>query len=129
MKKVILLIIIVLLVLFGIVTLFMSSSVIFDWFGIRAKQGHYVPFIVWSNWVCGFLYLLSAYGFVKSKLWTAKLLGTAAIILIAAFIGLIIHINSGGDYETKTVFAMVFRTGITIAFTVIAYYIVNKKRV
>ena len=27
------------LLLIGVVTLFMSSSVIFDWFGIREKEG------------------------------------------------------------------------------------------
>ncbi len=30
------------LALFAMLTLFLSSSVIFDWFGIRAKEGNYV---------------------------------------------------------------------------------------
>ena len=31
---------------FGLLTLFLSTSVIFDLFGIRAKEGNYVLFIV-----------------------------------------------------------------------------------
>ena len=113
---------------FGLLTLFLSSSVIFDWFGIRAKEGNYVLFIVWANFICGFIYLIAAYGFLKIKSWTFKTLSVATVILIVALIGLFIHIYSGGIYETKTVFAMLFRISVTIAFTVIAYFSINKKK-
>lgn len=113
---------------FGLLTLFLSSSVIFDWFGIRAKEENYVLFIVWANFISSLLYLISAYGFLKIKSWTFKGLSIATVILIVALIGLFIHIYSGGIYETKTVFAMLFRISVTIAFTVIAYFSINKKK-
>ena len=113
---------------FGLLTLFLSSSVIFDWFGIRAKEGNYVLFVVWANFISSLLYLISAYGFLKIKSWTFKTLSVATVILIVALIGLFIHIYSGGIYETKTVFAMLFRISVTIAFTVIAYFSINKKK-
>ena len=113
---------------FGLLTLFLSSSVIFDWFGIRAKEGNYVLFIVWANFISSLLYLISTYGFLKIKSWTFKTLSVATVILIVALIGLFIHIYSGGIYETKTVFAMLFRISVTIAFTVIAYFSINKKK-
>ncbi|MDP2453530.1 MULTISPECIES: hypothetical protein [unclassified Kaistella] len=113
MKKTILLII---LVLFGAVTVFMSSSVLFDWFGIRAKEGNYVPGIVWANFVCGILYLVAAYGIFRNQIWARFPLTIALIILILAYIGLFIHINNGGLYETKTVGAMAFRIGVTALF-------------
>ena len=59
MKRIILLIF---LLLFGAVTLFMSSSVLFDWFGIREKEGNFVTLIVWANLICGVLYLIAAFG-------------------------------------------------------------------
>lgn len=127
MKKIIISIIIAVLALFGIVTLFMSSSVIFDLFGIRAKEGNYVPFVVWANWLCGFIYLAAAYGFMKSKRWTSVILGIAVLILIVTYIGLFIYIQCGGIYETKTVYAMGFRTGLTILFSSIAYFLINRK--
>jgi hypothetical protein len=113
---------------FGLLTLFLSSSVIFDWFGIRAKEGSYVLFIVWANFISSLLYHISAYGFLKIKSWTFKTLSVATVILIVALIGLFIHIYSGGIYETKTVYAMLFRISVTIVFTAIAYFSINKKK-
>ena len=113
---------------FGLLTLFLSSSVIFDWFGIRAKEGNYVLLVVWANFISSLLYLISAYGFMKIKSWTFKTLLVATVILIVALIGLFIHIYSGGIYETKTVFAMLFRISVTIAFVAIAYFSINKKK-
>lgn len=113
---------------FGLLTLFLSSSVIFDWFGIRAKEGNYVLFVVWANFISSLLYLISAYGFLKIKTWTFKTLSVASVILLVALIGLFVHIYSGGIYETKTVFAMLFRIGVTIAFTAIAYFSINKQK-
>ena len=113
---------------FGLLTLFLSSSVIFDWFGIRAKEGNYVLFVVWANFISSLLYLISAYGFLKIKSWTFKTLSVATVILIVALIGLFIHIYSGGIYETKTVYAMLFRISVTIVFTAIAYFSINKKK-
>ena len=113
---------------FGLLTLFLSSSVIFDWFGIRAKEGNYVLLVVWANFISSLLYLISAYGFMKIKSWTFKALLVATVILIVALIGLFIHIYSGGIYETKTVFAMLFRISVTIVFTAIAYLSINKKK-
>jgi hypothetical protein len=48
---------------FGLLTLFLSSSVIFDLFGIRAKEGNYVLFVVWSNFISSILYLFAALWF------------------------------------------------------------------
>lgn len=112
---------------FGLLTLFLSTSVIFDLFGIRAKEGNYVLFVVWSNFISSILYLISSYGFVTSKKWTAKLLGVSTIILIIAFVGLFYHINSGGIYETKTIGAMIFRISVTLVFAIIAYFTITKK--
>ena len=123
MKKTILLIF---LILFGGVTIFMSSSVLFDWFGIRAKEGNYVPGIVWANFVCGILYLIAAYGILKNQTWAKFPLIISMIILVFAYIGLFIHINNDGLYETKTIGAMAFRIGVTAIFLFITTKILKK---
>ena len=117
----------VILFAFGLLTLFLSGSVIFDLFGIRAMEGNYVLLVVWANFASSILYLFAAYGFLTKKRWTAGLLAISAVILSAAFIGLIVHINAGGLYETKTIGAMIFRTGLTFGFTIIAYITIIKK--
>lgn len=127
MKKILPYLFATLLAGFGLLTLFLSTSVIFDLFGIRAKEGNYVLFVVWSNFISSILYIFAAYGFIKNKRWTATLLVISTLILIAAFIGLKIHINSGGIYETKTVGAMIFRIVVTFVFAIIAFFIINKQ--
>ena len=110
----------------GLLSVFLTSSVIFDLFGIREMEGNYVLFIVYANFISGFIYIVSAYGLSTKKTWTVKFLALSSIILIVAFVGLNFHINSGGIYETKTFNAMIFRTSITILFTIIAYFTITK---
>lgn len=111
--------------LFALVTLFMSTSVIYDLFGIRAKEGNYVPFIVWSNHICGFLYVFSAYGLFFSKPWTTRILLIVSTILLLSFAVLIWHINTGGVYEQRTFLAMLFRIGMTLLFATLSWLFVR----
>lgn len=113
---------------FALLTLFLSSSVIFDLFGIRAKEGNYVLFVVWSNLISSILYLFAAYGFIKNMSWTTKALSISVIVLLLAFVGLLFHINSGGVYETKTISAMIFRISLTLIFAVASYLLHNKEK-
>ena len=116
MKVTILKISAIILTLFALITLFMSSSVIFDLFGIREKEGNYVLFIVITNFICGFIYLVAAYGMFFGRTWTTRLLVFATSILTISFVGLIWHILNGGIYEQQTVKAMLFRIAITAVF-------------
>ncbi|MCF6182523.1 hypothetical protein [Lutibacter sp.] len=126
MKKIIKYITLITLIAFTLLTLFLSSSVIFDWFGIRAKEGNYVLFVVWANLISSFLYLCSIYGVINLKKWSIKPLIASIIILILALIGLFIHINLGGLYETRTVGALFFRITVTLIFTILTYLITIK---
>ena len=113
---------------FGLLTLFLSTSVIIDLFGIREKEGNYVLFVVWANFVASFMYLVAAYGFFKAHKWTTTLLTISSLVLIIAFIGLKYHIASGGIYEEKTVRAMIFRISVTAIFTLFAYFLIPKTK-
>ncbi|HEY9115094.1 MAG TPA: hypothetical protein VIN10_10345 [Bacteroidales bacterium] len=129
MKKILPYSVATLLAIFGLMTLFMSSSVIFDFFDIREKEGNYVLFVVWANFISSIIYLFSAYGIIKNQNWVVLFLGISLSILIAAFIGLIVHISTGGIYETKTIGAMIFRIIITLAFTLYAYFKIKKEKI
>lgn len=115
------------LAVFGFVTLFLSGSVILDLFGIRAKEGNYVLFVVWANFISSILYLVAAVGFIKLKTWTLRPLGVSVLVLLLAFAGLFIHIYTGGIYETKTIGAMVFRIIVTSVFTALAYFMISER--
>lgn len=127
MKSVLLFISGFIIALFGIITLFMSTSVIFGLFDIREKEGNYVLFVVIANFICAFLYLAAAYGFFAKKRWTTMVLNFSVGILVIAFIGLGVHIYSGGIYDQKTIYAMMFRTFVTIGFLLISLKYISKE--
>lgn len=105
----------------------MSSSVLFDWFGIRAKQGNYAPFIVKTNLVAGFMYLIVAYGYLNSKVWSFWLMLSIALLLVYAFALFFVHMHSGGAYENRTLGAMIFRILFTLIFAGIIFGGINGK--
>jgi len=109
-------IITVTLVIFALITIFISSSVLFDWFDIRASQGNYVPFILKINLTVGILYLAVAYGFLKSLNWAFWVMLFAALLLIYAFGLLYLHIHTGGLYEVRTIGVMTFIILFTLIF-------------
>ena len=126
MKNIILKIAAIAIGLFALLTIFMSGSVIFDLFGIRAKEGNYVLMVVVLNFICGFMYLIAAYGFFTKKAWTTRLLLVSVGILVVSFLGLMWHINAGGIYEMGTVKAMIFRISITGLFAGMSWYYLSK---
>lgn len=111
---------------FGLLTLFLSSSVIFDLFGIRAKEGNYVLFVVWSNFISSILYLLAVYAFVKRNKWSARLLAISLLILCTAFAGLLVYAADGGIHESKTIGAMVFRISFTLIAWSVPYFVISR---
>ncbi len=113
---------------FGLLTLFLSGSLLLDLFEIRAKEGNYVLLVVWVNFIASFLYIFAAYGFFKQKRWTTPILWISLVVLILGGIGLAIHINSGGIYEKKTPKAMIFRTSLTLVFLAFSYFKITKKQ-
>lgn len=112
----------IVIIAFASVTVFMSSSVIFDWFGMRESQGDYVPFIVWTNFIAGLIYLISAFGFIKAKKWTFWILATTTVLLIFALIILVLYIDEGGIFKVETLWAMGFRILLSAVFSAFAYY-------
>lgn len=127
MRKLLTYMLVAILFLFGMITLFLSSSIFFDWFGIREKEGDYVLFVVIANFIASILYLFAGYGFLKNKLFTAKVLYLSVAVLVAAFAGLLVHVYSGGVYETKTIGAMGFRIALTFLLAIAAYFMISKR--
>ena len=106
----------------------MSSAVLFDWFGIRAKQGFFVPFIVKTNLTAGFLYLIAAYAFIKNQQWAFWVMLSTALLLLYASALLYVRIHTGGLYESRTVVAMVFRVVFTLVLAALLYVNTGKDK-
>jgi len=112
---------------FGLLTLFLSSSVLFDLFGFSEKAGNYVPFIVWVNFICSFCYLLIAYFYFSLRKWSGLLFVIAAIVLILAFIGLRFYSSLGGIFDLRIIGALYLRIYITLILSFVAYKITENK--
>jgi len=111
---------------FGALSVFMTLSVIFDWFGIREKEGNYVLFIVYTNLICGLIYLYAAFINWKKQQNSFYVLAAATTILIVVFIALQVYASNGGIHEVKTINAMLFRIGFTTFLTAISFFILKK---
>ncbi|HZH68941.1 MAG TPA: hypothetical protein VFD80_00635 [Flavobacteriaceae bacterium] len=116
------------LIAFALITIFMSSAVLFDWFDIRANQGNYVPFVVKTNLTVSFLYLIAAYGFIQLRKWSFWVMLSTLLLLIYAFALFYLHMHSGGPYETRTIGAMIFRILLTIILAGFIYEHTNREK-
>ncbi|HSO35392.1 MAG TPA: hypothetical protein VLT33_22840, partial [Labilithrix sp.] len=76
----------------------------------RVAAGHYVPFVVWVNFLAGFAYLLAGAGIVLGRSWGARLGVALAAVTALTFAAFGVHVAGGGEFETRTVLALSLRT-------------------
>ena len=115
-------IITVIAVMFGLITIKSGGSVLFIDGSARQAAGYYVPFVVWFNFLAGFVYIATGAGLWLQKQWAVRL---SVLIVIATFIVYAIlglYILGGGLYEIRTIFAMGFRTIIWAFIAIFAYH-------
>ncbi|AOW12523.1 hypothetical protein LPB72_15840 [Hydrogenophaga crassostreae] len=102
-------------VVFGALTLFSGGQALFGDAEARAAVGQAVGFVLWFNFLAGFVYLLAGLGLWLRQPW-ARSLAWALVIgtsLVAAAFGL--HAWNGGGFEARTVGALVLRLGFWVA--------------
>ncbi|MCK5394778.1 MAG: hypothetical protein KAJ32_02240 [Gammaproteobacteria bacterium] len=112
-------------VLFGLLTIKSGGSVIFIDGADRQAAGNYVPFVVWFNFIAGFVYIIAGAGLWMQKRWAVRL---SVIIVIATLIVYVIfglYIRGGGSYEMRTVIAMVLRSLVWTFIAMFAYRKIN----
>ncbi len=108
-------------VLFGVITIKSGGQVLFGDETYRVAAGDYVPFVLWFNFIAGFIYMIAGVGIALSEqwsVWLSLLIAASTLLLFAAF-GL--HIYGDGAYETRTVMAMTLRSGVWVVIFILAY--------
>ncbi len=97
-------------IIFGIITIISGGKSLFTEAG-RVAAGNYVPFVLWFNFISGFVYVVAGVGLAKDRAWSGRLAVFLAASISLVFVFLGIHILTGGAYEIRTVGAMVLRSG------------------
>lgn len=114
------------LVLFGIVTLKEGGAVLFFDSAAREAAGNYVPFVLWFNFLAGFVYIAAGVAIALQSYWALRLSFTIASLSLLVLVALGVHIFGGGLYEKRTLIAMTLRTAIwMLAF----YYVFRNKQI
>ena len=109
-------------ILFGLMTLREGGAVLFVDGAARAAAGNYVPFVLWFNFLAGFVYIAAGLGLWLGQAWAARVALGVAVATLLVFGALGMHIATGGMYETRTVIAMTLRSTIWIVIGATAWW-------
>ena len=105
---------------FGLLTIRAGGTVLFGSAAARSAAGHYVPFVLWFNFLAGFAYVIAGVGLWLERRWAAWLAVVVAAATALVFAAFGVHGLAGGAYELRTVVAMSLRTLVWTAIAVVA---------
>lgn len=106
---------------FGLLTIKEGGAVLFGSDAARAAAGNYVPFVLWFNFLAGFVYITAGAGLWLRRRWAMRLAMVIAAATASVFVALGAHVYAGGEYEVRTVIAMSMRTLVWTVISVIAW--------
>jgi len=108
-------------VVFGFLTIKSGGSVLFVDGSSRQAAGNYVPFVVWFNFLAGFVYIIAGGGLWMRKHWAVWVSIFIAVATLVIFALLGIYILNGESYEVRTIAAMSIRTILWALIAMFAY--------
>lgn len=106
---------------FGLLTVKEGGTILFGDAAARAAAGNYVPFVLWFNFLAGFVYVVAGAGLWLRQRWAVWLAAAIALATAITFAGFGVHAASGGAYEQRTVIAMSLRTLVWVAIAAIGW--------
>ncbi len=109
----------VLAIAFGLLTLKEGGTVLFGGEAARAAAGHFVPFVLWFNFLAGFAYVIAGAGLWLRQRWAVWLAIAIAISTLLVFAAFAMHIAGGGAWEQRTLVAMSLRSIVWIVIAAI----------
>ncbi|MDP2135890.1 MAG: hypothetical protein Q8J99_19985 [Sulfuritalea sp.] len=110
---------------FGVLTVFSGGRALFGGMEARAELGNIVPFVLWFNFIAGFVYVLAGLALLRTKRWAAPLAVLIAVSTILVFLALAAHIAGGGAFEARTVGALSLRSLFWIVVALVALRVVK----
>jgi hypothetical protein len=111
----------ILAIAFGIITIKSGGEVVFGVADARSVAGNFVPFVVWFNFLAGFVYVAAGAGLWLRRRWAAILAVALAAGTALAFAAFGMHVAGGGAYEMRTVWALTLRFAVWGAIALFAW--------
>lgn len=108
-------------VAFGLLTIKEGGTILFGGEAARAAAGHYVPFVLWFNFIAGFAYVVAGVGLWLRRSWAVGLAIAIALATAFTFAAFGVHVAYGGAFEMRTVAAMSLRTLVWATIAAIAW--------
>jgi hypothetical protein len=108
-------------ILFGLLTLKSGGEVLFIDGAGREAAGNYVHWVLWFNFLMGFVYITAGVGLWLQKRWAIWLSIFIVVATLTVFAMFGVSIVLGGLFEQRTVGAMTLRSGVWIAISLFAY--------
>jgi len=105
---------------FGVLTVLSGGYVLFGGAAAQVAAGDAAPFVVWFNFLSGFIYILAGVGIAMSRHWAARLAIALAVAIAAVFALFGLYVLQGGAFEIRTVGAMTLRLVVWVAIAAIA---------
>ncbi len=108
-------------IVFGLLTIRSGGAVIFIDGADRQAAGNYVSFVLWFNFMAGFVYILTGAGLWLYKRWAVKLSVFIVVATVIIYAALGLYIFNGGLYEMRTIIAMCLRSITWVIIAAFAY--------
>jgi len=111
---------------FGVVTVLTGGRALFGSLETRADFGKAVPFVLWFNFLAGFVYIVAGVGLLLCRhgaVYTSLFVAVSTILVFVAF-G--VHVIGGGAFERRTIFALTIRSLFWIAVTIVSIRAMKK---
>lgn len=113
-------------IVFGLMTLREGGAVLFVNGAAREAAGDYVPFVLWFNFLAGFVYIAVGLALWLGRTWAARAALGIAVATLLVFGALGLHIAVGGAYEIRTVVAMTLRSTIWLISGTVAWWLLQR---
>jgi len=110
-------------VLFGLATLQSGGLVLFGPVEAQNAAGAVVPFVLWFNFLSGFVYVAAGIGLWRMKRWGFQLSAALVLAIVVLFVMFAVHVAGDGAFEPRTLYALIFRLAVWSAIAAGACYV------
>lgn len=115
-------------VVFGLLTIVSGGRALFGGPAAVAAVGDAVPFVLWFNFLSGFVYVLAGTGIAMGRRWTVMLSTGLAATIAAVFAIFGLYVFHGAAFEMRTVGAMSLRLVVWVAIAAVAAWQIASRK-